>query len=132
MNETKIKILSPSGEIKNIKVSFADSHPWFIELSLDGKQTFKLEGSDLFDCLCTLRTKTDVLGIKILCNGARIDAFPSPMLQSSGARKIYITEIGKQALRENLVNIFDEAPAEKVGTVKEQFEFHTKWIDSLG
>jgi hypothetical protein len=79
-----------------------------------------------------LRSKTDALGIKVLCNGARIDAFPSPMLQSSGARKVYITEIGKQALRENLVNIFEEAPAEKVGTIEDQFEYHNKWIDSLG
>jgi hypothetical protein len=132
MNETNIKFLSPSGEIKNIKVYFANAQPWFIELSLDGEQTVKLEGRDLFDCLCALRTETDALGIKILCNGARIDAFPSPMLQSSGARKVYITEIGKQALRENLVNIFEEAPAEKVGTVEDQFEYHTKWIDSLG
>ena len=132
MNETNIKFLRPSGEIKNIKVTFPNEQPWFIELSLDGVQTTKFEGSDLFDCLCALRSKMDALGIKTLCNGARMDAFPSPMLQSSGARKVYITEIGKQALRENLVNIFEEATVEKVGTVEEQFEYHNKWIDSLG
>ena len=132
MNETVIKFLTPNGEIKHVKVKFATAPPWFIELFLAELETTKFEGDDLFDCLCLLRSKLDVLGIKILCNGARIDAYPSPMLQSSGARKVYITTMGKQALRENLVDIFDETTAEKVGTVEEQEHYHDKWFDSLG
>ena len=132
MNEISIKFLFPSGELKNIIVKFSNSPPWFIEASLEELNISKIEGSDLFDCLLSLRSRLDILGIKILCNGARIDAYPSPMLQSSGARKVYITEIGKQAIRENLVNIFDESDADKVGTVDQQINYHNKWIDSLG
>jgi hypothetical protein len=132
MNVRVIKFLAPNGEIKNVKVKFATAPPWFIELSLVELETTNFEGDDLFDCLCSLRSKLDVLGIKILCNGARIDAYPSPMLQSSGARKVYVTTMGKQALRENLVDIFDETTADKVGTVEEQEDYHNKWFDSLG
>lgn len=132
MNEAIIKFLLPNGEVKDNNVKYAVAPPWVIELSLDELQDTKFEGSDLFDCLCSLRSKLDVLGIKILCNGARIDAYPSPMLQSSGARKVYITALGRQALRENLVNIFDEALPDKIGTVEQQIDYHNKWIESLG
>lgn len=131
MNESFIKFLYPNGEVKNIRVKFTCSQPWFIELSLDVLGTTKFEGSDLFDCLRSLRSRLEILGIKILCNGARIDAYPSPMLQSSGARKVYLTIIGKQALRENLVNVFDETDAAHIGTVEQQIDYHNKWIDSL-
>lgn len=132
MNEVVIKFLLPNGEFKNSIVKYSVAPPWYIQLSLDELRDAKFEGSDLFDCLCSLRSKLDVLGIKILCNGARIDAYPSPMLQSSGARKVYITELGRQALRENLVSIFDEALPEKIGTVEQQIDYHNKWVESLG
>ena len=132
MNEVIIKFLLPDGNVVKNNVKHAVAPPWFIELSLDELHDTKFEGSDLFDCLCSLRSKLDVLGIKMLCNGARIDTYPSPMLQSSGARKVYITTLGKQALRENLVNIFDEALPEKIGTVEQQIGYHNKWIESLG
>jgi hypothetical protein len=40
--------------------------------------------------------------------------------------------MGQQGRLEDLVDIFGEAPAEKVGTVEEQKAFYWKWLDSLG
>jgi hypothetical protein len=53
MNETNIQFLIPSGEIINIKVSFANAQPWFIELSLDGVQTVKF-GGVIYLIVCVL------------------------------------------------------------------------------
>jgi hypothetical protein len=45
--------------------------------------------------------------------------------------KAYVTRIGFPARGTDLVDIFDYAGPEVVGSVVEQNVFHKKWIDSL-
>lgn len=133
MKERIIKFLYLNGEISSITINYYyNSDTWIMELSFNGSQNTIVKGIDLFDCLRSLRSKLDPKGIKILCNGARVDAYPSGMLQGSGVPKVYINTMGKTASFENLVDLFDEAPAGKIGTVEEQREYHDKWIESLG
>jgi len=47
----------------------------------------------------------------------------------SGGRKAYITELGKKPTE--IVDIFDYAPPESVGSVGQQSAFHVKWVESL-
>lgn len=130
MDEALVKLINRNNEVQLVNFYYSDTEPWYIEMSCNELPTARYGGHDLFRCLCALRTKLEVLGIKVLCNGARIDACVSGMLGQSGARKVYITTMGKQASSADLVNILDEAASEQVGTVEEQEDYNKKWFYS--
>ena len=133
MNETVIKSLATNGQVYNIKIKYPNSPPWWIEVTNTLIPHARFNGSDLFDCLIKLRSELDKLNIKLLCNGSRIDAHPSRMSRDmGGARKVYLLKIGQQGRLEDLVDIFDEASADKVSTVEEQNIYYRNWIKSLG
>jgi hypothetical protein len=46
-----------------------------------------------------------------------------------GGRKAYIIRLGASATE--MLDIFDFAPAESVGTVAQQEDFHARWVASL-
>lgn len=84
----------------------------------------------MFDALIVLRKQLESAGLRLLCAGARRDAYPSGMARSmGGARKAYIFGLGKPATE--LVDIFAEAQPEQVGTVDEQQRYRQQWMASL-
>jgi hypothetical protein len=90
-------------------------------------------GLDLFAALRVVRSELDARALKLLCNGARADVHPSGMARSmSGARLVYVLELGRPAGQEDLVPIFGQAPAEAVDTVQAQDVFFGRWLESLG
>lgn len=132
MNETTITMLKPDSELVEIIIKYSIKPPWYIESYCKDIKLTRYEGSDLFECLSKLRSQLDNIGIKLLCNGSRIDAYPSRMSRDmGGARKVYLLKLGQQGRLEDLVDIFDEAPVETIGTVSEQNRFYNKWLDSL-
>ena len=100
-------------------------------LSLDAPDlgiTLTAAGRDLFDALQQLRLQLEPLGWFPLCNGSRIDCYPSGMARDmGGASSVYELEIGK-AGRFPLVGLFEPAPPEQVGTVSEQDAYFGRWI----
>jgi hypothetical protein len=63
---------------------------------------------DLFEALADLRQSLEEQGIRLFCNGARTDVWPSGMSRSmSGGRKAYVLRLGTHA--RDLVDIFDGA-----------------------
>ena len=89
-------------------------------------------GDDLFECLRELRRRLDPKDIRILCNGARVDAYPSRMCREMGrGRKLYILTLGKPPDSSDLICIFDHAQADRIGTVAEQRGFYERWLRSL-
>ncbi len=133
MNEIIIRLLKPNGEVADIKLKHTKKPPWSIETFIAPLQTFEFKGGDLFECLCNLRSQLDKMGVKMLCNGSRIDAYPSRMARDmGGAQRVYLLTMGQQGRLVDVVDIFGEAPADKVGTVEEQKAFYEKWLDSLG
>lgn len=92
----------------------------------------KFDGEDLYAAFNHLRTWLDKSKSKLLCNGARVDVTPSGMSRGmGGGRKAYIIRIGKPALREDLVDIFDYASPDKIGSLDEQKEYYERWVSSL-
>ncbi len=92
--------------------------------------TFEVRGCDVFDALQQLRLRLEPLGWYPLCNGARVDCYPSGMARDmGGARAVYVLIIGK-AGRPPLVGTFEPAPRDKVGTVAEQDAYFKKWLDT--
>ena len=95
-------------------------------------QALRAEAGDLFDCLVRIRMDLEKNGAKILCNGARLDAYPSRMARDmGGGRKVYLMRMGEVARPEDLVGTFDEAPIEKIGSVDDQRKFYLSWIESV-
>lgn len=91
---------------------------------------YSVDGEDYFDCFCGIRQFLGRSNVKPLCAGARVDAYPSGMSrETSGGRQVYITEINQPAGEP--LDIFEAAPADKIGTVEEQQKYHERWAKSL-
>ncbi|WP_084339486.1 hypothetical protein [Pseudomonas indica] len=127
MKSAEIKIIRESSENK-IKL-FYDDDPITIEINLDEHKT-SFTGSNLFECFSKLRA--ELPDIKFLCKGAKLNVYPSRMTsQMAGGLLAYELTLGKQALRENLVNIFDPEEENIVQNPDEQKDYFMKWIKSL-
>jgi hypothetical protein len=84
-----------------------------------GEGTF--HGPDLFTCLFRLRRFLVERGWRILCQGARPDAWASGMARDMGAGlKVYIMTPDDPNGWNHLVRTFDEATEAEVGTLEEQ------------
>ena len=93
--------------------------------------SFSAEGNDLFEALQIARNEASKVGLTLLCNGARLNVYPSPMMRSmGGAAMAYTLTLGEQAQRKNIVCIFDNTE-ETISTPKEQDEFYQRWLKSL-
>jgi hypothetical protein len=80
-------------------------------------------GPSLFEALCALRRALEPLGKTLGCAGACLHVYPSPMSLSMGeGRMAYKLTLGKQATREDLVDIFAPAADGSSATVDERRE----------
>lgn len=85
-----------------------------------------------FRALQKMRVELEHRGILLDCFGASENVYPSPMQESMGpALKAYRTQPGKQALLQDIVDIFDTDGSVKSSTVEEQNLFHETWLRSL-
>jgi len=91
-----------------------------------------IENDDFFECLVDLRRLLERDGAQVLCQGARPDVFPSPMMRQSGCSTAYILRMGRPAASGDIVHIFDPADANVVGSVDEQEAYRQAWFASLG
>ncbi|GHA65684.1 hypothetical protein GCM10009007_02910 [Formosimonas limnophila] len=92
---------------------------------------FDSVASNYFEALILIRLELEKLDHYILCNGSRVDAYPSRMgRQMNMARKIYLNQYGKAATLKDLVDIFAVAPRNFVSSVSEQHLYHLKWLES--
>ena len=74
-----------------------------------------------------LRDKLLELGYGLQCNGSRNNAIQSGMM--SQCEKIYLVEMGKKALLNQVVCIWDYADIDVFLDTKEQLEFAEKWYE---
>lgn len=95
--------------------------------------TLQFEGADIFDAMLRIRRRLEAEGLLLLCNGARIDAYPSGMSrQMSSGRKLYVHELGVPGRPSTVVDIFDESPRDRIGTITQQDEYMRRWRNSIG
>jgi hypothetical protein len=81
-----------------------------------------------FLALEKLRRELELLNVKLMCNGARLDVYPSSALIIGV--KAYQLEFGKPATKDSLCNIFDPIDnVDKVATVDEQRAYWLKWLN---
>ena len=75
------------------------------------------------------RDKLLTLGYGVKCNGSQVNAIQSGMMGATD--KIYLVEMGKQALKKDIVNIWDYADIDIFATTQQQNSFFDQWIKSL-
>lgn len=86
-------------------------------------QTISSQGTDVFDCFVKIREQTpDMI---YLCKGAKRNVYPSRMARGygGGGFKAYECTMGQQALRENLVEIFDYEDNDVAVLPSQQLDF---------
>lgn len=69
------------------------------------------------------------LGYGMKCNGSRINAVQSGMMGATD--KVYLVELGRQALMKDIVPIWDYADIKEFPDTERQKTFFEKWTDSL-
>uniref|UniRef100_UPI0036702A91 hypothetical protein n=1 Tax=Microcoleus anatoxicus TaxID=2705319 RepID=UPI0036702A91 len=123
-----IKISEGSNHLSECTLSYQNTQPCVIDFHNSELEHHHFEGRDVFDCLCQLRVFLEKKGWNILCNGSRIDAYPSPMSRDmGGGMKLYHLILGKRPQRGDLLRIFDRAEPDQIGTIEEQRAYYEKW-----
>lgn len=103
-----------------------DSDEIEISTVVDGIDFFSSDESYLA-AYQKLRDKLLELGYGLQFNGSRINAIQSGMM--SQCEKIYLVEMGKKALLNQVVCIWDYADIDVFPDTKEQLEFAEKWYE---
>jgi hypothetical protein len=131
MSETRnLQIKFSDGSTRECSVSIAESPPWNLSVAGADLGPWQFDRPDLFEGLIAFREELEKIGARLLCAGARPEVYPSGMSRNmGGGRKAYIHPLGASATE--MVDIFDFAPPESVGTVAEQRAFRDRWIQSL-
>lgn len=92
----------------------------------------KTTAPTFWHALCNARLQLEEQNLRILCNGALTNVYPSAMaLDMALGYKAYKTILGHHTTRNDLVVIFDEVLEGDFGTVEEQKEFAAKWRESI-
>lgn len=114
------------------RVRFAVGEVCVVEVTVDGGLDVRGEGRDLFDALASARRVLEPQDVMLVCNGARRDVFPSPMLrQAAAGRRAYVLDMPRTSGRPSAVDIFAAAPESAVlATVDEQREWFERWRKS--
>lgn len=102
-------------------------------VSLDGPNgAIGVSDVDFLAALNQLRRAFAVDGWLIAVQGSRIDSYASGMIRDMlSARRVYVIQMGRHALRGHLVDIFADADPAQVGTDEQQAEFYKAWRKSV-
>lgn len=127
MDSARITIKTDNGE-QELVISYLIEPPTLVT-SINETQSI-IEGANIFECFAKLRMMHPK--IRFLCKGSKINVHPSRMSsQMSSGLMAYELTLGRQALRENLVNIFEHENENLTNDYQEQQQFFKKWINSL-
>ncbi len=132
LEEIVISITSDRDEIVEARLYVNPKNAGVLYFESEFFDFKEFSADDLFGCMAKFRDWLDNYSFQPLCNGARLDVFPSAMSrQMSDGRLAYRHKLNCQCSRADLVDIFQPAPPEMLATTAEQKEFHEKWMKSL-
>ncbi|MET6997066.1 hypothetical protein [Chitinophaga defluvii] len=117
-----------SGKLLNADLECWANQDFNIKLIWD-REPLLYSGTDLYECLQLCRKRLEGDGIFILCNGSRIDTYPSRQLRdTSNGVRTYLLEAGKTP--SIILNLLDFTEC-NIGTIQEQNNYYKKWKDDL-
>ncbi|MCB2256490.1 hypothetical protein KTQ74_31690 [Pseudomonas chlororaphis] len=127
MNYRKIT-LEENGLLHSVEIAYDMENP-SIQINLESSEHV-FYGDNLFSCFTKLRQSFPK--ITFFCKGAKKNVYPSrTSSQMSSGLMAYELQMGKQALREDIVNIFDREDKDLTNDPNIQLDFFKSWIASL-
>lgn len=99
-----------------------------LAVTIDGEE-FSASNYSYLPAYQKLRDALLQKGYGIKCNGSRLNAVQSGMMGAND--NIYLAETGKQALKEDIVSIYDYADIEEFPDTLAQMRFFRNWLKSL-
>jgi hypothetical protein len=132
MNERKIYLIGASDDEYGVLQTEKTNE--LCKLSFKFRdELFEVEAADYFSAFCLIREKLEEKKLIPFCYGASLNVYPSGMGRSMGlGLKAYKVELGKQARREDMVDIFDQGSDVIPASVTRQKEYFEQWLTSLG
>ncbi|WP_181788235.1 hypothetical protein [Streptomyces phytophilus] len=97
---------------------------WRLKIESSSAVEWEGEGADLFEALRQARGCLEPKGVRLCCNGARIDTWPSRMAREHGAWVVYVHRRWLPTTVRDLVPVLGAADAGRIGTVAEQDDYH--------
>ena len=102
-----------------------------VAISYRGK-ILQAEATDYFKALQEVRRLMEADGLIPFCYGASLNVYPSGMSRDMAQGMVaYRTKLGRHAIQEDLVRIFDEGADVIPSFVAQQREFHEEWVQSI-
>jgi hypothetical protein len=124
--EYRLSLVGPGGSQSAVAVCSPNGRDCRLELRLDDGRTLTADERDYFECLLAVRSRLQTEGIRVCCQGARRDVWPSSMARDMGsglAAYVLTSAPG----RPELVPVFDPADVALIGTVEEQEAHFRSW-----
>ncbi|QNR48137.1 hypothetical protein [Pseudomonas chlororaphis] len=120
--------LEEDGLLRSVEIAYDMENP-SIQINLENSEHV-FYGDNLFSCFIKLRQNFPE--IKFFCKGAKKNVYPSrASSQMSSGLMAYELQQGKQALRANIVNIFDYEDQDLTNDPSVQLDFFKSWMASL-
>ncbi|WP_124301028.1 hypothetical protein [Pseudomonas chlororaphis] len=120
--------LEEDGLLRSVEIAYDMENP-SIQINLENSGHV-FYGDNLFSCFIKLRQNFPE--IKFFCKGAKKNVYPSrASSQMSSGLMAYELQQGKQALRANIVNIFDYEDQDLTNDPSVQLDFFKSWMASL-
>ncbi|PMY38297.1 hypothetical protein C1Y35_17680 [Pseudomonas sp. GW456-L14] len=120
--------LGKDGLLRSVEIAYDMENP-SIQINLENSEHV-FYGDNLFSCFIKLRQNFPE--IKFFCKGAKKNVYPSrASSQMSAGLMAYELQQGKQALRVNIVNIFDYEDQNLTNDPSVQLDFFKSWMASL-
>src|SRR3954467_11797360 len=110
------------------KLTVEGDGPWRLRLESPLGVESTAKGDNVFGALRCMRSDLLSQGIKICCNGARVDVRPSGLSASHGAWMIYRLHIWRPPTVRDLVPTFGYCPASLTGSPEEQDAFWERYL----
>ncbi len=119
------------GALKLCEESQDDEDMVLVELTVNGN-SISFQDENFFQAFQAFRRHLEEHHIQVMCNGAAINVYPSPMQLSMGVGRLaYKLNVGKQATAEDIVDIFGYQENLKFVRIDEQLNYYIKWSKSL-
>lgn len=123
MQRSLISVCISGETLRQWVVCYSEESPWRVSVVPPEGHAYEGEGPDLFEALRAVRLRLQAEGVQLCCNGARINARPSPGYHSTGALLIYLVSKNRRTFSRDVFPLFSPAPVSKVATVGQQDEF---------
>ncbi|MER5947364.1 hypothetical protein ABT127_14955 [Streptomyces sp. NPDC001904] len=126
------------GQVVRWRLVVEGDGPWVLTLRSPAGSECSAEGDDVFDALRSMRAELAPRGVKVCCNGARVDVRPSGLAASQGSWVVYVLHRWRPVTVRDLVSTFDPCDPDQVGSVEAQDAYwetyladRGKWFTSL-